>query len=61
LLAEDLLEEDLLEENETIFFEKNETTNISWFWVEDITCKKVEKSEKKLEDLIVHDEDYKVK
>jgi hypothetical protein len=61
LLEEDLLQRDLLEKNETIFFEKNETTNISWFWVEDMTRKKVKKSEKELEDLIVHDEDYKVK
>jgi hypothetical protein len=29
LLEEDLLQRDLLEKNETIFFEKNETTNIS--------------------------------
>jgi hypothetical protein len=29
LLEKDLLEEDLLERNETIFFERNETTNIS--------------------------------
>jgi hypothetical protein len=49
------------EEDEITFFEKNETTYISWLWIEDMTRKKVKKSEKELEDLIVHDEDYKDK